>query len=321
MTNAQQARPPIDQRVLDKSPWLASADIRPYVFVRPENRILQPGSRHHCDWFHQPVLLKNPLDLKEIGFADRMYSIEGRAFGPADMAMPRWVFYDCAVMPGFVAGFAARSSSLSPLLRELLNPEKYLAPKSPMLQLQNQGFQYPKSLDEMEWVPLSLFIIIPTMHKGEWVAHNLCSVNSILPKEEQFYGLGFISKAFGLWYSNVELCSGMTQWGGAALKLHSHYGHLELVGGFAPVHSHANTVTYRVEVNSESWERFFDRGEDLGFLEKYAPTEFQVDPKDLASQIRLQQMIEAGEGPFYLSTTELSKNKLGDRLTIYRPKR
>jgi hypothetical protein len=224
-------------------------------------------------------------------------------------------------MPGFVAGFAARVSSLPKKLRDLMDPEKFPAPKSPMLQLQNQGFPYPKKLDEMEWVPLSLFIIIPTMHKGEWVAHNLCSVNSILEKDEQYYGLGFISKAFGLWYSNVELCSGMTQWGGAALKLHSHYGYLELVGGFAPVHSHANTVTYRVEVNSECWERFFDRGEDLAFLERYAPAGFHVDPKDLASQIQLQQKIESGEGPFYLSTSELSKNKLGDRLTIYRPKR
>ena len=50
-----------------------------------------------------------------------------------------------------------------------------------------------------EWTPLSLFITIPSMGPdGEWVAHNLCSANCLLPKEDRFYGLGFLSK--GLWF-------------------------------------------------------------------------------------------------------------------------
>lgn len=94
-----------------------SGDIRPYVFVRPENRILNPGARHHLDWFGHEPIIKNPMDLRELSFADRIYSIEERAFGPSNMAMPRWVFYDCAVIPGFVAGFAARPQALSSAAR------------------------------------------------------------------------------------------------------------------------------------------------------------------------------------------------------------
>lgn len=305
--------------VFDKAGWLQNPDIRPYVFVRPENEISLPGSRHHCDWFQQNPIFKNPLDVKELAFADRIYSIEERAFGPSNMAMPRWVFYDCAVLPGFVAGFAARPQSLPPEVREALDPAKFPASLSP---IHNSSVLKPvKSIDDLEWVPLSLFIIIPTMHKGEWVAHNLCSVNSLLSKENQYYGLGFLSKAFGLWYANVDQCTGMTQWGGAALKLHSHFGHLEIIGAYAPVHSHAKTVTYRCEVNTDVWEKFFSREPDLAFLEKYGPAGFQIDPKNENSMFEFQKKIESGEGPWYLSASEISEKNLDESLNVYQQKR
>ena len=301
-----------------KAGWLENADIRPYVFVRPENQISHPGSRHSLDWFHHKPIIKDALDITEIDFADRIYSIEERAFGPSNMAMPRWVFYDCAVMPGFVAGFAARPSALSKEVRDVMDPKKYPASLSP---LHKSPLLKPKqSLDEMDWVPLSLFIIIPSMHKGEWIAHNLCSVNSLLPKEHQFYGLGFLSKAFGLWYANVEQCSGMTQWGSPALRLHANFGHLEVVGAYAPVHSHAKTITYRAEVNTQSWEKFFTKEEDYAFLEKYAQTQDFIDPQDEGSMVTLQQRIENGEGPFYLNANEIGKKELKEKLTLYKPK-
>ncbi|MFP5520400.1 MAG: hypothetical protein ACLGGX_10885 [Bdellovibrionia bacterium] len=306
------------QKIFDKAQWLSHPDIRPYVFVRKENQIPQPGSRHHLNWFNQQPVLKDPMDLEALPFADRIYSIEERAFGPSNMAMPRWVFYDCAVIPGFVAGFCARPSALSPAVRAVLDPQKFPAHASP---IKSSGvLKEVTSLDDMDWVPLSLFIIIPTMHKGEWVAHNLCSVNSLLPKEEQFYGLGFLSKSFGLWYANVEQCSGMTQWGSPALKLHSHYGHLEVIGAYAPVHSHAKTITYRVEVNTDCWEKFFTKEPDLAFLENYGPTEHKIDPVSEESMLEFQKRIEKGEGPFYLSAGEIADKSLTEALTIYKPK-
>jgi hypothetical protein len=301
--------------LLAKASWMKSEDIRPYVFVRPENQIAQPGSFHRLNWFQEEPIFKDPLQIKELAFADRIYSIEERAFGPSNMAMPRWVFYDCAVMPGFVAGFAARPSSLSKELRDALDPLKFPASNSP---IKKSGvLKEVTSLDDMDWVPLSLFIIIPTMHKGEWVAHNLCSVNSLLPSGQGFYGLGFLSKAFGLWYANVEQCSGMTQWGSPALKLHSHYGHLEVIGAYAPVHSHAKTITYRVQVNTHCWEKFFNKQEDLAFLENYGPTGTHIDPVDEKSMLHFQDRIEQRGGPFFLSASEIAHKKLDEKLTIY----
>ena len=159
------------------------------------------------------------------------------------------------------------------------------------------------------------------MHKGEWVAYDLCSVNSMLPKEEQFYSLGFLSKAFALWYANVVQCSGMTQWGSPSLKLHSHYGHLEMIGAYAPLHTHAKTMTYRCEVDSDCWEKFFTKEPDLAFLEKYTPTDFLVEPNNEESMILLQNKIQNNDGPFYLSAGEIARRGLRDPLTIYKPKR
>lgn len=285
--------------LLHKASWLASGDIRPYVFVRPENSIANPGARHHLDWFPHEPIFKNPLTLDEVEFAEHIYWIESRAFGPSGMQMPRWVFYDCAIVPGFVAGFAIRASKMTPGMKAVLKPN-----------------------ESCEWVPLSLFIIIPSMHKGEWVAHNLCTVNSLLPnKDETLYGLGFLSKAFGIWYANVEQCTGFTQWGSPALKLHSHFGYLEILGAYAPVHSHGKTITYRANVSTACWQKFFTRDADMAFLENYEKTEIQVDPKVETSMIDLQRRIERFEGPFYLNAGEIAEKPLSDPLTVYRPKR
>lgn len=283
--------------LLKKVSWLDSEDVRPYVFVRPENQIASPGNRHRLNWFTQEAVVKNPLHLEELPFAEQVYFIEHAAFGPSAMQMPRWVFYDCAVMPGFVAGFVWRTEKLPASIKKIL----------------------PKKQD-IEWTPLSLFIIIPTMHKGEWVAHNLCSINSLLPKEEQLYGLGFLSKAFGLWYANVDQCTGMTQWGSPALKLHSHYGHLEVIGSYAPVHSYAKTITYRAKVNTHNWEQFFTKEPDLAFLEKFEPTLIEIDPQNEKSMIDLQYRIQKNEGPFYLSASEIASQALNEKLKVYRMK-
>jgi hypothetical protein len=284
-----------------KAKWLNlvdAGDIMPYVYVRPENKILNPGSRHSSQWFPWSPLLINPLDLKDLEFAERIYHLENTAFGPAAMAIPRWVFYDCAVMPGFVAGFAMKTSKLPAAIRKVLNPK-----------------------GDYEWTPLSLFIIIPTMKKGEWVAHNLCAVNSLLPASDRLYALGFLSKAFGLWYANVEACCGMTQWGNSALKLHSHYGHLQILTSYTPVHTHANTITYRTEVNLNHWELFFTREVDYNFLEKYEPTGLLIDPKVEHSLIDLQLRLQNGEGPFFLGASDLADQKnLTDPLVVYRAK-
>lgn len=222
--------------------WLDGESVRPYVYVRPENRIPRPGERFQLDWFREAPIYKNPLQMGEVDFANQILRLESACFAQSGMPMPRWVFYDCAIIPGFVAGFALRRDKASKEILDILQPAT-----------------------NCEWIPISLFIIIPSMGPREWVAHNLCSVNSIVSEASKIYGLGFLTKAFGLWYANIEICCGITQWNSPAVKLHTHYGDFEVLTAFTPVHSYARTLTYRLTVDTSEWKRFFDPETLSGF--------------------------------------------------------
>jgi len=277
--------------------WLADKKLRPYVYVRPENRITDPGKRFSIDWFSNEPLFKNPLCMDEVDFADMIMRLESRAFAATNMPMPRWVFYDCAIMPGFVAGFAMHRSMASEEIVSLLQPR-----------------------DNTEWLPISLFIIIPAMAQKEWIAHNLCSMNSLISPTSQVYGLGFLTKAFGLWYANVEMLCGITQWASPAVRLHTHYGDFEVLTAYTPVHSYARTLTYRMVTDSKEWKRFFSREQAPDFDQKYEYAGFDVDPKDDASLISFQRRLESKGGRFFLNATQLRTEKLDAVLKVYKRK-
>ncbi len=281
---------------LKRLTWLHRDDIRPYIFVRPENRIQHPGRLHTgIDWFSDEPIYKNPLAMDEVGFADLIYELEGKAFGQMGMAMPRWVFYDCGIIPGFVAGFAARTDSLPSVVRDVLVGHK-----------------------NCEWIPLSLFITIPTMGKGEWVAHNLCSINSLIPKPSRYYGLGFMTKAFGLWYANIDILCGITQWGSPALRLHSNYGYFEILTSYTPVHSYAKTLTYRAKIRVEHWPRFFTDEDDPEFDRLFEKTGLLVDPKSEENLKAMQRRLENKQEPLFLSAKEIRTARLDAELNVYR---
>ena len=187
---------------LKRLDWLDGENIRPYVFVREDNRVKDPGTYFDSDWFPFEPILLDPLKMDHVDFANHILNMEALAFQTSKLSMSRWVFYDCAIMPGFVTGFAHKTSTLPSYLKEGLGGVKFAG----------------------EWTPISLFIVIPAIAFKEWVAHNLCSVNVLLKREKRYYGLGFLTKAFGLWYTNVGVCCGITQWASPAMRLHAHYG-------------------------------------------------------------------------------------------------
>jgi hypothetical protein len=277
--------------------WLSENNLRPYVYVRPENRIESPGQSFELNWFPMAPLYKNPLRMDEVDFADMILRLETRAFAASNMPMPRWVFYDCAIMPGFVAGFAIRKSAASREILEILQPR-----------------------ENTEWLPISLFICIPTMAPKEWVAHNLCSINSLIPKEQSVYGLGFLSKAFALWYANIEVLCGITQWQSPAVRLHTHYGDFEVLTAYTPVHSYARTLTYRMVTDAKEWKRFFSKEQAPDFHAKYEDAGFQVNPKDDESLVSFQRKLEQGGTRYFLDATQIRNEPLDATLNVYKLK-
>lgn len=286
----------IDLKKHPRLDWMSNG-IRPYVYVRPEHQIKNPGENFDLDWFKDQPLIKNPLKVSECEFGNMIMRLEGSAFEKASMAMPRWVFYDCAVMPGFVAGFAIHRDLANKKTLDLLTPAK-----------------------DQEWIPISLFIVIPTMGHNEWVAHNLSSINSKLDESERYYGLGYLTKAYGLWYANIQKCCGMTQWLSPALKLHTHYGPFEILTAYTPLHSYAQTLTYKLDVDAHQWESFFDSSYDDGSGRNLVESKWVLDPQSEASLKNLQDHIEKTQERFYLNGTEIRRNKKNDLIKLYNKK-
>lgn len=274
--------------------WVDSPDIRPYIYMRKENLFSKPGSKLECGWFTNSPIIKNPLAVSDVNFADQILNLEAKAFQKSGMPMPRWVFYDCAIMPGFVCGFAQKTSTLS------------------------KHYKSTVGIDEnLDWTPLSLFIIIPTVRKGEWVAHNLCTSNSLIDKNESKYALGFLTKAFGLWYANVEILCGMTQWQSPAIRLHSSYGPFEVLTAYTPVHSYARTLTYRTKLDFSYWPSFLNHKGYKDAIHGDKPA-FLVDPKSDESLKSFQRKIEDGGGPFFLSSKQIRTSDLAASLSVFR---
>jgi hypothetical protein len=272
--------------------------LRPYVMIHPYNEVDNPGSLHRFSWFDglDPLEI-NPLSVGNIEFANEVIRLDSKVYDDA-LVTPRWVFYDCAVMPGIICGFAARTEDLPPAVTKALG-------NNPAL----------------EWTPVSLFIVIPTLHANHWMAHNLGSANSLLPKELRWPGLGFLTKAFGLWYANIECQFGVTQWDNPAIKLHSNFGYMELVTSYTPFHTHAHSLTYRTQVDTGVWRRFFDdQYRDARFHRDFVPSGLQVEPSKLVSIQGLQKRLEMGEGPFFLDGEQVLDNDLSSAKTLFRPK-
>ncbi len=283
---------------IPKPEWLSDKNIKPYVFVRQENRILQPGSLHEFPWFSNNFLVKDSLKMKESHFGHAIMNLDAIAFGKQQMVTPPWVFYDCGVLPGIIAGFAARTESLPVKLKRKLrvNPLE-------------------------EWTPISLFIVIPTVQTGTWMAHNLASVNSILDKKEQYKSLGFLSKAFGLWYANIERLYGVTQWHSPALKLHPSYGEFQLITTFTPLHDYSNSVTYCCLVDSKMWPQILDKKmiSEKSFLNNYKSIG-TLDPKDEKALKKLQKRLEDQKEKIYLSGIEILNKGIGESINLYKRK-
>jgi hypothetical protein len=94
---------------------------------------------------------------------------------------------------------------------------------------------------------------------------------------------------------------------------------MQIVTAYTPVHSHAKTITYRVEVDTSCWEQFFNRDLVLDFAKKFKPSGLVLDPTSESSMIELHERIQKGEGPYFLSAADIASKSLTDLLPVYQP--
>ena len=252
-----------------RNPSLLSVLV-PYVVAAPFNlpRLeLRPFGA-------QSASVIDPTRLASRGFLDLLHRLDGLTFGPEGMPMPKWVFYDCAEMPGAIYGLACPAEKLWPVARSL--------------------FQVPTGYTGL--VPLSMYIAIPMQTRGVWFGHNLASAGPALRtaglQEVDLRGLGALTKGLALRCFGTETFWGATQWLSKALFIHVKFGPLRLATAWTPAHSENETLTYGFDVTNEKLRASMG---DPTITLPSPPPDFWVDGYDTAAMQALQDRIEAGE--------------------------
>ncbi len=242
------------------------ADLEPYIVVTPWNR-------PHFDLAPFGLSIKdehvfNPMKLSSERFLLLLQEMDRLTFGPEGMPMPRWVFYNCSELPGGIMGFGRRAGEMTESERAALGIAD----------------------DYDGLVPYSMFIAIPMLPAGDWMGHNLCSMNSVLP-DSGLKSLGSVTKAFGLYTYRTRVLYGATQWHSKALHIHVKFGPLDLVTAYTPAHSEPMTLTYRVAITLNGLLNAC--GDPSASIDRPEPT-LLLDADDADTVRSLQDEIEQG---------------------------
>ena len=231
----------------------------------------------------------DPTRLHSRGVIDGLHHLDGFSFGGQEMLMPRWVLFDCGEFPGIVFGFGRLAKHLTEDLRrayDVVAPER----------------------DE-SFVPLSMWVAIRCAEDGSWFGHNLSSSN-YTAKARPLPGLGTLTKIFGVRLARVQRQYGATQWTSTSLNIHLALGSMELLGAYTPAHTHAETFTYRVDIEDARLTAPLQRG----WVRETEGGDRYVDSDDPGAIRELHGEIEAGRR-FRLVRVE-SRTNVGQRLWL-----
>lgn len=168
-----------------------------------------------------PQHVFNCLSLQSVPFFKLIHQMDQITFGGQNMGMDKWAFFDCAAMPSAIIGFAI---------------ERSLAPRE-LISL----FKLDDNYDGL--VPISMYMAIPTAQPNKWFGHNLSSLGKHLPNNN-FKGLGLLTKAYACLVFQMDECYGATQWGSPAIEIHSQLSPMQLKASYLPVHSYENSLCY-----------------------------------------------------------------------------
>jgi hypothetical protein len=215
-----------------------------------------------------PTIRVDPFSTRSEFFLTLLQRLNAVTYGPAGRPTPRWVFYDCAEMPGGIFGFAMAAERLPGWGREMLEiPEGYAGP-----------------------VPVSMLVTIPMLEPGAWHTYGLCSLNEAAAGAAPS-GLRLLTLVEALALLGVQTVVGSMRWRSARLPVHVSLGSLELVTAWTPAHSEPRTLTYRLDITAEGLLDGLGASAPLG-VEKGETRWIDVDD-DLELQA-LQTAIEEG---------------------------
>lgn len=255
------------QRIIDTA--------EPYLIARPP--VMEDADRSP---FRIPIPDENIFDPQRMAgrvFINMVKHLDEMAYGPLGLSMPSWVFYDCAVMPGAIFGFARRAADLPRWIRQVL--------------------KVPSGYEGL--VPLSMFISIPMADRKGQLAYTLCSINQVAPGAAP-EGLWRVTLALGTRCLGVSEMVGTCQWRSPRLGLYAGLGPLQLLTAWTPAHDNYATCTFRVRTDATARARLL-RGDMVGAegIDHY------LDADDVGALQDLQDQIEAGTAVAVVGPAEI----------------
>lgn len=256
--------------------------LEPYIVTSPYNM------EHFSQEFMGKEILKdlifNPLSLESSDFINHIYKMDDLTFGGQGMGMDKWVFFDCSIMPGACFGFAIKAKEIPSEERLLFN-----------------------ITSEDEYVPLSMYIAIPNADQKSWFGHNLSSLNGKVGLD--LSGLGLLTKYCAMKVLNIDELVGATQWGSAALGIHTQISDLYLESAITPSHTYYHSLCYRSKIGKVEDVLFGGPRKAFQFTRELSihPDEIKQSYSELES---LQELIEQGQKIYITGRPKFSGNKV-----------
>ena len=239
-------------------------DCEPYLIAR--RAIVDRLDTRPLDIAIPPANIFDPQRLGNETFLRLVQHVNALTYGPIGLPMPDWVFYDCAVMPGAIFGFARRAADVEPWFRRSLGvPDGYAG-----------------------LVPVSIYICIPTVRRDAALVYTLCSVNQVAVGAAP-EGLWRLTLALGIKAFHLHHMMAVSQWRSPQLGLYAGLGPLELITAWTPAHDNPASCTFKVDTSDTAVERLL-RGDVTGpeGIDAY------VDADDFAALKRVQAAVESG---------------------------
>ncbi|MFO0747978.1 MAG: hypothetical protein U1F43_20305 [Myxococcota bacterium] len=227
-----------------------------------------------------PIGEANLIDPQRVAhgrFLHLVQVLDEMTYGPVGLKMPSWVFYDCAVVPGALFGFARRAAELEPWVR--------------------QSLRVPADYDGL--VPVSIVAAIPMAHRKAELVYTLCSVNQVAPGAAP-EGLWRLTLAAGAAALGIDSMVATAQWRSAQLGLYAGFGPLALQTAWTPAHDIPETATFTVASDAAARQRLL-RGE-LPLPERATRW---LDADDRDAMRALQSEIEGGTPVWVVGPPEI----------------
>ncbi|MFT7578546.1 MAG: hypothetical protein ACI9MR_000204 [Myxococcota bacterium] len=209
--------------------------------------------------------LFDPQVVRNGPFLELLKRLDELTYGARSLQMPSWVFYDCAVIPGAVFGFARPAAALAPWVRQTL--------------------QVPDDYDGL--VPMSLFIAIPMAHREARLVYSLDSINQVASGAAP-EGLWRLTLAAGTAALGIDVMVATVQWRSPRLALYASLGPLKVMTAWTPAHDICETATLYVFTDDAARERLLHGAAGTTQADRY------LDADSYEEMAALQREIEEG---------------------------